>query len=407
VNKSEGCIKLMPPFSFLLAIHCNFAAYPSLFAMLNRRTLRIKIMQSLFAYEQCKEADYQLAFDHIESRFQPDLNSMEVQDKELLARQKKAAKQFFEKKFRKPETPDHEEKIINVVVKEASDQYSKMLKKDFLLFSKNTVTEVENLTEIYYSVLGLIPALAEVAATDKKIKHDNFFNNRYVKALANNPELTKELLKSNAGWQNRSDKVRGWFRDVLKNDDTYMKFLDIRKPDEESEKALVKHVARKLILAGGPISDYLEEENIRWAEDKDIIKGLVDKTIKSYAVGKIELQKLSLDWEDDREFIKTLFTNTVNLEPAYKELIAKNTRNWEVDRLPLTDRVILEMAIAELISFPNIPVKVSINEYIELTKDYSTPNSRQFINGILDVIAKELKNSGAIKKSGRGLIDNK
>jgi N utilization substance protein B len=78
-----------------------------------------------------------------------------------------------------------------------------------------------------------------------------------------------------------------------------------------------------------------------------------------------------------------------------------------VDRLPLTDRVILEMAIAEMIHFPNIPVKVTINEYIELTKEYSTPKSRQFINGILDVISKSMKESGAVKKSGRGLIDNK
>jgi len=400
--------KLMRPFSFL-ADTCNFAAYQSLLVMLNRRTLRIKIMQSLFAYEQCREADYQLAFEHIESRFQPDLNSMEVQDKALLTKQKKAAKQLFEKKFKKPETPDSEEKIINDVVKEAFDLYNKQVKKDFNYFSKNTVTDVENLTGIYYSVLGLVPALAEVAATDKKIKHDNFFNNRYVKAIASHPELSKELLKTNSGWQNRTDKVRGGFRDVLKADDTYMKFLDTRKPDEDTDKAMVKHIVRKLILAGGAISDYLEEENIRWAEDKDIIKGLVDKTFKSFdsTSGKIELQKLSLDWDDDREFIKTLFANTVNLEEPYKELIAKNAKNWEVDRLPLTDRVILEMAIAELISFPNIPVKVSINEYIELTKEYSTPNSRQFINGILDVIAKELKNTGAIKKSGRGLIDNK
>jgi N utilization substance protein B len=95
------------------------------------------------------------------------------------------------------------------------------------------------------------------------------------------------------------------------------------------------------------------------------------------------------------------------LTDKHRELIASNTRNWEVERLPLTDRIILEMSIAELISFPNIPVKVTINEYIELAKNYSTPKSRQFINGILDVIAKELKDSGDIKKSGRGLIDNK
>ena len=91
----------------------------------------------------------------------------------------------------------------------------------------------------------------------------------------------------------------------------------------------------------------------------------------------------------------------------YKQLIAQNTKNWEVERLPLTDRIILEMALAEMIHFPNIPVKVTINEYIELSKEYSTPKSRQFINGILDVMAKTMKESGMIKKSGRGLIDNK
>ncbi|HCZ35783.1 MAG TPA: transcription antitermination factor NusB, partial [Cytophagales bacterium] len=147
--------------------------------------------------------------------------------------------------------------------------------------------------------------------------------------------------------------------------------------------------------------------DIRWAEDREIIKSLVDKTIKSFEGNQVTLQKLSLDWEDDKLFVNKLFTNTIELDEKYKQLIAQNTRNWEVDRLPLTDRVILEMALAEMVSFPNIPVKVTINEYIELTKEYSTPKSRQFINGILDVMSKAMKDSGAIKKSGRGLIDNK
>jgi N utilization substance protein B len=162
-------------------------------------------------------------------------------------------------------------------------------------------------------------------------------------------------------------------------------------------------------LGKSPINSYFEEEDIHWAEDQEIVKSLVDKTIKSRNAesGIIELQKLSLDWEDDREFMIRLFSTTVELEEKYKKLIARNTKNWEVDRLPLTDRIILEMAIAELITFSHIPVKVSINEYIELAKLYSTPKSRQFINGILDVIAKELVSSGDMKKSGRGLIDNK
>ncbi len=160
-------------------------------------------------------------------------------------------------------------------------------------------------------------------------------------------------------------------------------------------------------MGAGAINDYFEEQNIRWAEDKDIIKSMVDKTIKSFVDGKTTLQKVSLNWDEDREFTEKLFNNTITLGAEYKDLIAKNTRNWEVDRLPLTDRVILEMAIAEMIHFPNIPVKVTINEYIELTKEYSTPKSRQFINGILDVISKSMRDSGAMKKSGRGLLDNK
>jgi N utilization substance protein B len=137
---------------------------------------------------------------------------------------------------------------------------------------------------------------------------------------------------------------------------------------------------------------------------------MAEKTIKSFdpEEGKpLQLHTLSVNWEDDRDFIETLFTTSTNLEEKYRELIASNTRNWEVERLPLTDRVILEMSIAELISFPNIPVKVTMKEYIELAKNYSTPKSRQFINGILDVISKELKTTGDVKKSGRGLIDNK
>ena len=366
-------------------------------------------MQSLFAFEQCKEANYQLAVDLIDQRFQPDLNSMEVQDKELLAQHRKAAKAQLHQKFVDPAATEHENPDINKAVNDALDFYQKQVKKDFVYFSKDLIHQIERLTSIYYSVLGLVPALADAARADKKIKHDNFFNNRFVKAIAGHQELTQELLKTDIGWHNRADKVRGWFKDVLKNDDTYMKFLYVRKPDRESEKAVVKHMVRKLILAGGPISDYLEEENIRWTEDRDIIKGLVDRTLKTLQeeTGQIDLQKVSLDWEDDRSFIETLFQHAARLEQRFRDLIARNTKNWEVERLPLTDRVILEMAIAELISFPNIPVKVTINEYIELTKEYSTPNSRQFINGILDVISKELATMGAVKKSGRGLIDNK
>lgn len=375
--------------------------------MLNRRTLRIKIMQSLFAFEQCKEANHQLSLDLIDERFLPDLNSMEVQDKELLKKQKKEAHQLFQKKFKGTEAEESQEKKINKAADDALDQYHKQVKKDQNFLSKNIILEIEKLSGLYYKVLSLLTTFAELAAAEKKVNHSNFVNHRWIKAIESNDELRKAILKSDSGWQNNMDQVRGWYREVIKEDDQYQEFIASKRQDDETQKALIRHLVRKLILGSGPINDFFEEQDIRWAEDKDIVKSLVDKSLKSYADGKIELQKLSLDWDDDKLFIDKLFKSTIELDGQHKQLIARNTKNWEVDRLALTDRVILEMAIAEMIHFPNIPVKVTINEYIELTKEYSTPKSKQFINGILDVISKTMKESGAIKKSGRGLLDNK
>ena len=379
--------------------------------MLNRRSLRIKVMQSLFAFQQCREADYELCLEKISDAFKADLNSMEVQDKELLSAQKKQAIKLFERAFKKGETAvDHEDLKVKAVVNDAFISYTNLVKKDRDFFRKNLVTEVERLYDHYIAVLSLAVAFAELAEADKKVSHKNFIDNAWIKALQSSEALRKDALKLNRHWQSEADQVKLWFRDVVRQDNEYLAYLDKKNPALEEQKKFANHLFKRIILGKTVIHDHFEEEVLRWAEDKDIVKGLVEKTVKSFEPEtnkEITLHALSLNWEDDKDFIEKLYTNTINLDPKHHELIANNTRNWEVDRLPLTDRVILEMAIAELITFPNIPVKVSINEYIELAKNYSTPKSRQFINGILDVIAKGLKESGSVKKSGRGLIDNK
>ncbi|MCB0488880.1 MAG: transcription antitermination factor NusB [Cyclobacteriaceae bacterium] len=376
--------------------------------MLNRRTLRVKIMQSLFAFEQCKEANHELALDLIDERFAPDLNSMELQDKPLLKKRNKEARSLFQKTFKSEKEKESEDASVNDAVKEAVAFYQKQTKKDFSYFQKNLPIEVEKINHWYYTVLGLIIALAEAGKVDKKSNQTNFWENRFIKALQQDTAVSAMLLKLNAGWDNDKNTAQGWFRDVVKDDDTVASYAKVSSPTVEEDKSFVKHLLRKLIFGDTVINDFFVERNIRWTEDKDIVKSLVEKTIKSLdESGGIQLQKLSLDWEDDLTFMNILFEETTRIDKNDKDLIAKNTRNWEVDRLPLTDRIIIEMAITELIHFPSIPVKVSINEYIELTKHYSTPKSAKFINGILDVISKELVASGRVKKSGRGLIDNK
>lgn len=379
--------------------------------MLNRRSLRIKIMQSLFALQQCKDANYELCLEQISEAFLPDLNSMEVQDKPLLAAQKKEAKELFEKAFAAGESPvTHKDKAVKKAVNDSFRFYATQSKKDTDFFRKNLVSEVEKLYQHYIAVLAIVPAFNQLAAADKKVSHKNFTSNAWIRALSESPVLRKEALKYGKTWEDKHDRIKGWFRDVIRQDNEYLNYLDKKEPSADDQRKFIGHLFRKVVLGKTVINEYFEEEVLRWAEDKDIVKGLVEKTVKSYdplSGQPLMLHTLSLNWDDDKDFIERLYDKAADLDPKFKELVANNTRNWEVDRLPLIDRMILEMAIAELLIFPNIPVKVTMNEYIELAKNYSTPKSRQFINGILDVIARELKDSGEIKKSGRGLIDNK
>ena len=379
--------------------------------MLNRRSLRIKVMQSLFALQQCKDATYDLCLEKIGDTFSPDLNSMQVQDKPLLHQQKKEGMKLFGKAFSENQSSvEHEDALVVKAVQASLKFYKDQVKMDTDFFRKNLIIEVEKIYDHYIATLSLVSAFAELAEADKKVSHKNFVSNAWIKAFKNSEALKKDALRLGRHWQNQSEQVRHWFRDVVRQDNEYLNYLDRKSPSLDDQKKFVNHLFKKVILGKTVINDFFEEEVLRWAEDKDIVKALVEKTVKSFEPGNqqdITLHTLSLNWEDDRNFIETLYQTSTELKPHHRELISNNTRNWEVDRLPLTDRIILEMSIAELLRFPNIPVKVTINEYIELAKIYSTPKSRNFINGILDVIARELNETGEIKKSGRGLIDNK
>lgn len=378
--------------------------------MLNRRSLRIKVMQSLFALHQNKEASYLVSRDQVEKAFEPDLNSMVVQDKkELKARQKEAVKLFLAV-MESGEEPVHGDPFTQQVIQDGIVLFENSSKKDFSYFQKSLVKDVEKIYTHYISVLTLGIAIAEAAAADKKINHSNFLSNRWIQALVQSEELKQEAARLQVSWNIHADHIRSWFRNVVKEDAEYMAYLDKKAPSVEDQKKIVNHFFRRIILKKTVIADFFEEEVLHWAEDQEIVKGMVEKTIKSFAPekgGNLQLHSLSLNWDDDLEFIQQLFKGAAHISKEHQQLIAENTRNWEVERLPLTDRVILEMAITEMITFPSIPVKVTINEYIELAKNYSTPKSRQFINGILDVISKALKAKGSLKKSGRGLMDNK
>ena len=187
--------------------------------MLNRRSLRIKVMQSLFALQQCKDANYELGLERIGDIFTADLNSMEVQDKPLLSQQKKTAVKLFEKAFSKKETVvEDDDKKIKKAVQDNLAFYITQVKKDSDFLRKNLVMEVEKLYDVYIAVLSLAGVFADLAEADKKVSHVNFINNVWIKALQNSEALKKDALKLNRHWQNRQDRTKVWFKDIVRQD---------------------------------------------------------------------------------------------------------------------------------------------------------------------------------------------
>ena len=153
------------------------------------------------------------------------------------------------------------------------------------------------------------------------------------------------------------------------------------------------------------MTEYFEEKDLNWSLNKDVVKSMANKTFKIEALEDLSLQPLAIQWEDDKLFFEELFDYSVSEDKQLSAWIGDQTKNWESDRLAVADFIILKMALAEMVKSSSIPVKVSINEYIELAKNYSTPKSGQFINGILDVVSNRLVHEKVITKSGRGLID--
>lgn len=212
----------------------------------------------------------------------------------------------------------------------------------------------------------------------------DFLNNRDVNHTENQSKVLHDLSES-----------------------VHLLFEKLGLPWTEHDRIHLKIVADKKKNA---INDLFSELDLYWAEDHKIVQSLVQATLKTIQADTepdFELAPLSKNWEEDKLFYLDLYRKNTENDQKHEQIIASKSRNWDLNRLALIDKVILKMAICEMIHFYSIPVKVSINEYIELSKVYSTIKSKQFVNGLLDSISQELIQKRIIKKSGRGLMDNK
>lgn len=232
-----------------------------------------------------------------------------------------------------------------------------------------------------------------------------FVNNLLISQLKTNISLTKYLESAKLSWNNDEDLIRKLYLSLI-DQDFYKEYMVSGQNSYTEDRKLVEDIFKYLILDNEDIELLLEEQSIYWNDDLDFVVSMILKTFKKFKEFSDEHQALLPMYKDDedRQFTKDLYRKVVLNHADNMEMIKQHTLNWDIERIAFIDNLILELALSEFLYFPSIPTKVTMNEYIELSKYYSTEKSRNFINGILDKALKDLKKSNKILKTGRGLI---
>ncbi|AKD02890.1 transcription antitermination factor NusB [Pontibacter korlensis] len=390
--------------------------------MLNRRTLRIKAMQAIYAYQQAVGSDYLLALDQISEDFAPNLNSMEVQDRKLLEGKKQMASLMFKEWHEKQEyDAEGADKDAIDAVNRAIAFYNNAVKKDLKFYGNQMLNAVERIYDHYLGTLQILEVIVSLIEEEEEKKASRFtaaegpdttafLRNKVVQRLLQSKSYQESIIRRNISWGSDISEIRAVYKNILKKDETFLSYVAQPEHTLEEDVEVVKHIFKNIIFKEKNLQSLFEEQDLNWVENKSIVRSLVNKTVKIFGEEAEEdkpLLDLSANWEDDRAFFEDLYFQTLEQDDKYESMIASSVKNWDVERVALLDKIILKMALCEMHIFRSIPVKVTINEYIEISKLYSTPKSKQFINGVLDKMAQELAAKGEIRKSGRGLIDNK
>ncbi len=230
-------------------------------------------------------------------------------------------------------------------------------------------------------------------------------NNQAVAVIENNSAFNKGLKDYKVLWNNHSDLFRQvWIE--LKGHDLLKSYLLIESPNLVDDKNLLAGILEWLSADLELFESFMEDRFVNWEDDQVLVLTTLQKTLQMLKQNTLNiLPEKHKDEEEDLKFVKQLFDECVQNDKELTILISAKTQNWDQDRIALVDMILMKMALCEVLYFPYIPLKVSINEYLELAKLYSTPNSHGFINGVLDKVQIELKNENKINKLGRGLVN--
>ncbi len=245
-----------------------------------------------------------------------------------------------------------------------------------------------------------------LATSEEKNPNTKFINNEILFLLEGNIQLKTEIEKKKLNCWLLDDEYVKILWNEIKESELYEDYMSTKLSSFREDKDFVLDIFKEIIAPNDKLYEYIEDKNLTWIDDLPIINTAIIKMLRKSKASHDEtksLPKLYKD-EDDKKFAIDIFRKTVLNGATYTKEIDEKTPNWDKDRIAELDKAIIKMAICEFVKFPSIPVKVTINEYLEIAKEYSTPKSSIFINGILDKISKEYQENGKLNKVGRGLM---
>jgi transcription antitermination protein NusB len=286
---------------------------------------------------------------------------------------------------------------------------------------RELMRSIDKTYELYIYLLGFLGELVRVATNQMELGREKrlptaedlnpnlrFINNRLLRQINDDKQLARERDIRKLNWQSEAelDIVRQVW-DSVKNWDEYKTYMAGTDDSYTADQEFVIDLFRKFIADDESVEHFLEERNMHWPGDLNMaVAPTIIRTLESTTETRgIVLAPLFKDAEEDKQFVLDLFRKTIIDNARCEKLISEKTKNWEVERIAVMDVILMKMAIVELIHFQSIPVKVTLNEYIEISKTYSTPRSKQFINGILDKLVIDFRADGTMQKTGRGLME--
>ncbi len=296
--------------------------------------------------------------------------------------------------------------------------YFSIPSNEMSISEKEMIKDIRSISELQVIIISFIIELHAYATNfleENKTKYIpseedlnpniKFLNNRIIIALKEDELLNKKVSRISSFWRkNDLDIIRKVFVEMYKSQQ-YSDYLNNEKDDFNQDKKFIQIMLNEYILDNEIFHFILQERSIFWTDDLPFISMFVKSQINNMT----ESNNNSLITDvfknnDDKKFAVNLFRQTINNADEFEKLIESKVKNWELERISKMDLLLIKMALTEVISFTEIPIKVSFNEYIEISKYYSTQNSKVFINGVLDKIVSQFKREGKVKKVGRGLV---